>query len=232
MAGLAINVGANTTLPGFRAPIAADGSFEYVPIPERKPTDRPLPTYDDLGVPIEIDPSLRDTPVHLDPTFAEYPCCTGYTYGDEHGVKATPISRLDIEEFLFFYATLETATDDPPPWMPPRWGAYLIGHHCLAEPPVTDAHETGLTPAERDRYAENAHLKRASLDARVLVRGDPDRSCLYDTAVPLSAPTGGSDPGSLVRTHSADSGKGPWWRRPLRFDDVGPIFSAREQQHR
>jgi hypothetical protein len=38
MRGVAVNVGANTNEPGFRGPIYADGSFEYVPIPERDPT--------------------------------------------------------------------------------------------------------------------------------------------------------------------------------------------------
>ncbi len=232
MVGLAINVGANTTLPGFRGPIDRHGSFVYVPIPERKPTRVPVPTYRDLDLSIEIDTTHRETPVHLDPTFASYPCCADYTYGDEHGVKAGPISTLDADDYLFFYATLETEDTDPPDWMPPRWGAYLIGHHRLAEPPVIDAHERGLTPEERERFSENAHVKREIMDARVLVRGDPAESALYERAIPLSASTGGGTPGSLVTDHSTDSGRGPWWRRPLRFPDVSPVLAARNRRNR
>ncbi|MEF8856839.1 MAG: hypothetical protein V5A16_05395, partial [Haloplanus sp.] len=40
---VAINVGANTTLPGFRGPVRPDGRFAYVPIPEREPTADPVP---------------------------------------------------------------------------------------------------------------------------------------------------------------------------------------------
>lgn len=35
--------------------------------------------------------------------------------------------------------------------------------------------------------------------------------------MPLSSEQG-SDPDRIVTELSADSGKGPWWRRPLRFD--------------
>ena len=47
---LAINVAANTNLPGVRGPIYPDGSFVYLPIPEREPlaADADVPTYADL----------------------------------------------------------------------------------------------------------------------------------------------------------------------------------------
>ncbi|MDX1746496.1 MAG: hypothetical protein R3324_11210, partial [Halobacteriales archaeon] len=48
--------------------------------------------------------------------------------------------------------------------------------------------------------------------------GDPDRSGLLSRAIPLSTPTAGADPNRVVTAWSSDSGRGPWWRRPLRFD--------------
>jgi hypothetical protein len=218
MRSLAINVGANTNEPGFRAPLFPDGSFEYIPIPESEPTSDPVPTYADLDLTTDVS-SVADRPVHFDP---EFPEAGGerYTYGDEHGVKAGPIASLSTGDYLVFYATLSTPSD-PPDWAPPRWGAFVIGHFRLARPPVTGADYAGLSPAERATFDSNAHVKRDPFDARVLVLGDPDASRLYDTAVPLSTPDAGTEANWLVTDCSADSGKGPWWRRPMRFDEAG-----------
>lgn len=219
MQALAINIGANTTLPGFRGPIDANASFVYVPIPERKPTRFEVPTYADLTLPISIPEEHLDTPVHLDPSFATYPCCTTYTYGDEHAVKSSQISKLATGDRLYFYATLTTAAEQPPAWMPPRWGAYLIGHFTLDCDPVLGAHEHDLSATLREKYRENAHCKRQTLDARVLVSGDPNHSHLYDHAIPLSASNAGREAGTLITDYSRDSGAGPWWRRPIWFSD-------------
>jgi len=216
---VAINIGANTNEPGFRGPVRPDGSFAYLPIPESEPTAEPVPTYGDLAgrVDAAIPERVHDRPVHLDPEFAGYPFCERYTYGDEHAVKAGPLSALAAGDHLLFYATLTVASGAD--WLPPEWGAFLVGGFRLARDPVTD--HGALTGAERAVFANNAHLKRAENDARVLVAGDPGGSALYDRAVPLSRPTGGTDAGPLVTDHSGDSGRGPWWRRPLRFDAEG-----------
>jgi hypothetical protein len=215
---VAINVGANTTLPGFRGPIRPDGRFAYVPIPEREPTADPVATYGDLTFPLDVDVSdVADRRVHLDPEFAGVHGATTYTYGDEHGVKAGPLGRLDPGDSLFFYATLSLRGDpDERPSFPPEWGAYLIGEFRV-ERSITGETYRSLDAAERERFASNAHVKRETFDARVLVAGRDD-SRLFDRAVPLSAPEGGATAGSLVTDLSADSGKGPWWRRVLRFD--------------
>jgi hypothetical protein len=218
MRSLAINVGANTNEPGFRGPLYPDGSFEYVPIPESKPTSEPVPTYGDLDLATDVG-DVADRPVHFDP---EFPEAGGerYTYGDEHGVKAGPIASLSTGDYLVFYATLSTPAD-PPDWAPPDWGAFCIGHFRLARPPVTGEAYADLPPDERAVFASNAHVKRDPFDARVLVLGDPDDSRLYDAAVPLSTPAAGTEANWLVTDCSADSGAGPWWRRPLRFDAAG-----------
>lgn len=226
MQTVAVNVAANTNLPGFRGPVFPDGSFLYVPIPEREPTDGAVPTYGELGVledlPFETDPELRDRRVHVDPEFAGYRGRERYTYGDEHGVKARPLSTLTPGDRLLFYATLSTHEPDDwdgprVDWRPPEWGAYVIGEF------VVDAVVTGDDyddPAELPAWtASNAHVRRETVDAEAFVRGG-EGSRLFSRAVPLSQPTGGADANGLVTALSNDSGKGPWWRRVLRYDDA------------
>jgi len=229
---LAINVAANTNLPGVRGPIYPDGSFVYLPIPEREPVDAAtdVPTYDDLlaelpTLPFALPADSRDTTVHLDPEFAGYPFCESYTYGDEHGVKAGPISELEPDDSLFFYATL--SRHEPPAgvdtggaveWVAPEWGTYLIGEFRVADILDSDACAS-LSPEERAMFASNAHCKRAEFDAKVLVRGGED-SRLFDRAVPLSAPDAGATANRIVTELSNDSGAGPWWRRRLWFDET------------
>lgn len=219
---VAINVGANTNAPGFRGPIYDDGTFEYIPIPETEPirSDASVPTYGTLNLQTDVS-DVADTPVHLDPTFAGVHGSSTHTYGDPHGVKARPLRDLDAGDFVFFYATLSTAHDDSPPWIAPRWGAYIIGQFRLACDPSTGAEFVDQSTEDRDAYEENAHLKRETFDASVLLRGDPAESALYDVAIPLSTPDAGVDANQIVTDLSSDSGKGPWWRRPMKFDPAG-----------
>lgn len=216
MRAIAINVGANTNAPGFRGPVYPNREFEYIPIPESKPTRTQIPTYGDLDLGIAIPDDLRDVPVHLDPEFAEYSCCERYTYGDDHGVKAGPLSTLESGDWLLFYATLST-TESPAPEQPPGWGAYCIGGFRVQSVVSGQEYATG-SETERAPFQNNAHVKREEFDARVLVLGDPEDSRLFERAVPLSG-SKGTAPNEIVTELSNDSGKGPWWRRPLRFDD-------------
>lgn len=228
MKAVAVNVGANTSLPGFRGPIHPDGSFVYVPIPEREPAD--APTYADLDLSIDLPADIRDRPVHHDPQFRGYCGAAEYTYGDDYGVKARPLSDLRAGDYAFFYATLTTTGEGHPEWVAPEWGAYLVGHFRLGMDAVTGEAYADLSPDVRVRFAENAHVRRESFDARVLLWGDPEESALYDRAVPLSASDAGATANRLVTDFSSDSGKGPWWRRPMRFDDEGTreLLSRRE----
>lgn len=223
---VAVNVGANTTAPGFRAPIDARGRFVFVPIPETAPTSEPVPTYGTLPLPFDLPADVADRPVHLDPSFAEYGPAERYTYGDPHGVKARPLLDLARGDRVYFYATLSRVDrpwDAGPPWAAHGWGAYLIGRFVLARDPLAGEDLSDLDAAARRSYAGNAHLKRDSFDAAVLLAGEPGGSELFDVAVPLSAPGGGTTPNRVVTALSTDSGRGPWWRRPLRFGrDAAP----------
>ncbi|XVH32616.1 hypothetical protein ACNS7O_05350 [Haloferacaceae archaeon DSL9] len=218
---IAINVAANTNMPGFRGPVYPDGRFEYVPIPERKPTREPVPTYGDLelSLPFPLPDDVSDLPVHLDPQFPDTHGCERALYGDEHGVKAGPLSRLEPGDLLLFYATLSTHDDgsEPVPWVAPEWGAYLIGEFRVERALTREAYDE-LPAAERAAFESNAHAKRDPFDAEVLVVGG-DRSRLYNRAVPLSARDAGATANRLVTDLSNDSGKGPWWRRRFWYDE-------------
>ncbi|WP_297889230.1 hypothetical protein [uncultured Halorubrum sp.] len=216
---------------------------------ERFLVDEPLPTYGDLDLPFAVPADQRETPVHADPEFPGVHGRERATYGDPHGVKAGRIAALDPGDWLLFYATLslrprdwtgpgaerpgdEGADDRGGAWLrdhgvavdddlAPDWGAYLFAGIRV---------ERVLSPADGDGVVDraaaaaaaptNAHLKRDPFDARVVAVGDPDASGPFDRVVPLSAPDAGADANPIVTDLSSDSGKGPWWRRPMAFDEA------------
>lgn len=215
---VAINIGANTNEPGFRGPIFADGTFEYVPIPETAPVKAGvnIPTYNDLTLSIDVT-EVASRPVHLDPTFLGVHGSIAYTYGDPFGVKAQPILALSRGDILFFYATLTTHGRPKYDWITDDWGAYIIGAFRVGSDPLSGEEFQSLPRWKKERYLTNAHLKRQSFDAAVMVYGNPDTSFQLSKAIPLSSSDTGTKPNSIVTALSTDSGKGPWWRRPLKF---------------
>ncbi|WP_418280872.1 hypothetical protein [Halorubrum sp. DTA98] len=208
---------------------------------ERFPVDEPLPTYADLDLPFRVPADLRETPTHMDPEFPDVHGRDRASYGDPYGIKAGPIGELSPGDWLLFYATLTLrpadwtgpgeatvgdggADDRDGGWLrergvdvdddlAPDWGAYLFAGLRVAR-----------TVSEPDRAvaadlaSTNAHLKRDPFDARVVVAGDREESGAFERVVPLSTPEAGADANRLVTSLSSDSGKGPWWRRPMRFD--------------
>ncbi|SFR30780.1 Nmad3 family putative nucleotide modification protein [Halorubrum sodomense] len=105
----------------------------------------------------------------------------------------------------------------------PDWGAYLFAG-MRVERVLSGGDEEGDGGGVVDRAVAaeraptNAHLKRDPFDARVVAVGDPEASGLFDRVVPLSSPDAGSEANPIVTDLSSDSGKGPWWRRPMAFD--------------
>ena len=107
----------------------------------------------------------------------------------------------------------------------PDWGTYLFAgirvERVLApEDSGGEADETVGRAAAARTAPTNAHLKRDPFDARVVVAGDSAASGPFDRVVPLSAPDAGSEANRIVTDLSSDSGKGPWWRRPMAFDEA------------
>jgi len=228
---------------------------------DRFPVDEPLPTYADLDPPFALPDELRNIPVHADPEFPGVHGRERASYGDPHGVKAGRIADLEPGDWLLFYATLSLrprdwrgpgdervgdagADDRGGGWLrergvavdddlPPEWGAFLFAGIRVDR--TVSADEGGVV--ERAVAAEaastNAHLKRDPFDARVVVAGDGDASGLFDRAVPLSAPEAGTEANPIVTDLSSDSGKGPWWRRPMAFDEAATArLLARIEQER
>jgi hypothetical protein len=221
MKSVAINIGANSGTPGGRGPIYGDGSFRYVPIAEADETVKE-PTYEDLGLDEVRPASSHDTVVHFDPEFPELGYSDNYTYGDRHPPKTTELEKLEEGDILFFYSTLEYVDDREPAhdWINEDWGAYIIGQFTVEYDPVSKEEYHSLSEDVREKFTTNAHVRRDKFDAEYLVLGNPDKSRLYDTPVPLSGESG-TEANDLVTVYSEDSGAGPWYRRPLRFDTEG-----------
>lgn len=222
MKGVAINVGANSSTPGGRGPIFADGTFRFIPITENNEHDVAEPTYHDLGLDDVRPPMAHDEPTHFDPEFPEFDYGENYTYGDRHTIKTREIADLEEGDVLFFFATLDYADDRPPEydWINTDWGAYIIGHFTLECDPIPKEDYHDLPVDTKERVSTNAHFRRQEFDAEYLVLGDPEDSVLYERAIPLSGNTG-TKANDFVSLHSEDSGEGPWYHRVLSFDENG-----------
>ena len=166
-------VGADTTNLGALAPLYDDGTFEYVPIPEKTDATRETETlgswrfrYDDrvaadLTTRITPQPvrdgtqavsgaALESWPVHHDPNFE------ALTYG-EHRTSGyvSRLRSLEPGDVVGFYAGLRRPDGE-------RAHRYLIGYFTVNEVAVIGP-ETPEAERERllERHAENAHAKRA-----------------------------------------------------------------------
>ncbi|MCL9815255.1 hypothetical protein [Natranaeroarchaeum aerophilus] len=219
MKSVALNIGANSDTPSGRAPIFADGSFRYIPITEADDAVSE-PTYRDLGLSDVRPETAHDSVTHFDPEFPELEYGQNYTYGDRHTRKTSEIAKLNEGDILFFYATLDYADDRDPEfdWINEEWGAYIIGHFTLDRDPIRKDEYDSLPPEVKNRVESNAHFRREEFDAEYIVLGDPSRSQLYDKPIPLSEDSG-TDANRIVTSLSEDSGAGPWYRRPLPFDE-------------
>jgi hypothetical protein len=82
-----------------------DGRFEYIPIPESKPTTESRRFSEIPGrwgeTLAEYASNLADEVPHFDPEF------TTYTYGDSSQNKRSQLRRLGEDDLLIFYAGLK-----------------------------------------------------------------------------------------------------------------------------
>lgn len=222
---VAINVGSQTNAEEHgRGPIYADGSFEFVPITERDDTVA-YPTYSDLEIEASIVQAHLDDVAHFDPEFPELPPGENYTYGDPGDFKRNSLSKLSQGDYVFFYGTLDYSEDRPPEryWINEDWGGYIFGHFRLAVDPIVGYEAYESAPEDiKSALENNAHLRRETVDEDVVfIIGDPDRSTLYDTPVPLSLPAT-----TLTTTEKANhlfemdgvNKKSAWHRGPIEFD--------------
>jgi len=183
------NVGANAS-HRFAGPTFADGTFEFLPIPE----DRDLPgdhavRYRDLRAYNEpsadllkyVPERLWPWPVHNDPEFETFTC------GDNCATspRAAALKRLERGDYLLFLARLETWADAGPTG---EFGFYLVGFLEIDEVlrDVTSRPDDEVL----ERFGANAHVRRglsnSTLWDRFWVFRGSGRSRRFQRAVPVT----------------------------------------------
>lgn len=226
-----LRVGIDTGSGGIHGPLFSDGSFEYIPIPDRfrgKGVD--TRTYGNSrsrrGQPlVEYFSEARrekmfDQPMHFDPEFETF------TYGDPTPPKAS-LRRLTEGSLLVFYAGLKGWNLECPPAL------YIIGYFEVARAGLA----TSYSRAEVARmFRNNFHVMHREVfqeqkERLVLVKGNAN-SRLLRKAVRISSL--GKDRNGhalqrlapeLQRTFGGFSGKTSIQRSPPRW--VVPDFAMR-----
>ena len=178
---LLLRVGIDLGTGGALGPIFPDRSFEYVPIPESKPSSRSV-KYSNINarsggtldqfVPLNI--LIDGGYAHLDPEFETF------TYGDPTKNKRGQLLRLREGDMLVFYAGLRPSTQSKGSVL------YLIGFFTVAC--VYDvSHRQSWPPSDLRHLWANSHFRRSTPDEGLaVVQGKRDGSRLLARAVPLS----------------------------------------------
>jgi hypothetical protein len=176
-----LRVGIDSGSGGIDGPLFADGSFEFVPIPDTTKLDER--TYGNqmarAGNPLsDFFPearrmAMRLQSMHIDPEF------TSFTYGDPTSPKAG-LRHLEVGDLIVFYAGLRGYGCDVPP------GLYLIGYFEVAFAGIA----RDLTEDQIRDCSNNFHVRHESVfleqrDRLVLVKGGPG-SRLLMKAVKIS----------------------------------------------
>jgi hypothetical protein len=176
-----LRVGIDSGSGGMDGPLFADGTFEYVPIPD--PTGLDERTYGNYTArtgeplsgffPLARQAAMRSKSMHLDPEFASF------TYGDPTSPKAG-LRRLAAGDLLVFYAGLRGYGCDLPP------GLYLIGYFEVAFAGLA----RDLTEEQIRACSDNFHVRHESVfvdqrDRLVLIKGGSG-SRLLTKAVKIS----------------------------------------------
>lgn len=176
------NVGSNAS-HGFASPLFEDGSFEFIPIPERIPegigaAPAHLVRYSDLRSHYYPDRDLlryiprhrRDAPCHNDPEFETL------TYGNRDNGRSSALKTLRSGDALLFLARLERWDDGK---RTREFGFYLIGGLSVDYAEFVTPQTSG-----RDRFAKNANAIRG--DEGFLGVAGSSRSRRFRKAVPIT----------------------------------------------
>jgi len=166
---------------GALGPLFADGSFEYIPIPENpeKTSSRSI-LFSQIpgrsgGTAEQFLPKrYLESPAHYDPEFETF------TYGDPTKYKRGQLLRLTRDDILLFYAGLR------PPAQQQGSRLYLIGYFTIKNIyDVTTLHP--WPPPGLKHLWANAHFRRKNGDQGLVVaEGSPHTSRLLAKAVPIS----------------------------------------------
>lgn len=171
-----LRVGIDTGSGGMHGPLFADGSFEYIPIPDTSGSDErtygtlfgrretPLINY----FPPSRQLHMTNHPIHVDPEFATR------TYGDP-GLPKASLRKLAPGDMLVFYAGLRG-------WdFPYEPALYIIGYFEVQTAGLAKRFNADELQA---LFAANFHVRHPALlaaqhDALVLVKGTPASRLLH-----------------------------------------------------
>ncbi len=176
---LLLRVGIDSGTGGALSPIFEDGTFEYIPIPERRPIRKNI-SYETLvgcrGVALAtyLPRRLAHVPPHVDPDFETA------TYGDAAPRKRRQLSKLERNDLLVFYCGLASQ----PPGDRPR--LFAIGY--LRVKRVYQVNRSNVVTRRRleNRFGHTAHfILRVSDPEFVLVEGFRTGSRRFRRAIPL-----------------------------------------------
>lgn len=180
-----LRVGIDTGAGGIHSPLFADGSFEFIPIPDRwggagvdertygntfGRHGRPLAEY----FPPQRRATMANSSMHADPEWETY------TYGDPTVLKGR-LRCLQRGDLLVFYAGLQRRDIVEAPAL------YIVGYFNVE----VAGKATDFAEQEREQlFAENFHVRHRAVfedqkDRLVLVKGSAG-SRLLDRAVRLS----------------------------------------------
>jgi len=176
-----LRVGIDSGSGGMDGPLFADGTFEYLPIPDSTGVDertygnrvglkgRSLASY----FPVSRQAAMRGQSMHLDPEF------TTFTYGDPTAPKAG-LRRLQSGDLLVFYVGLRGYDHDTPPAL------YIVGYFEVE----FAGFARDLSPEQIHACQGNFHVRhpavfREQRDWLVLVKGGPG-SRMLSKAVQIS----------------------------------------------
>ncbi len=177
-----LRIGIDKGSGGIHGPLFADGTFEYIPIPNGHAIDER--TYGNtLGkhgrnlidcFPVSMRNRMADQPMHVDPEFESF------TYGDPTAPKAG-LRHLQPGDLLVFYCGLEGCGFASKPAL------YLMGFFEVERA----GRATDFTKAELKRlFSRNFHVRHPRIfdrqkESLVLVKGTAS-SRLLDKAVRIS----------------------------------------------
>jgi len=177
-----LRVGIDSGSGGIHAPLFADGSFEFIPIPDDFGLDRRtygntrgrfMPSLLDY-FPERMKARMANQSVHYDPEFETF------TYGDPTSPKAG-LRRLEQGDLLVFYGGLQGFDHVSPPEL------YLIGYFEVMLAGIA----SHLSDSAIDLCRANFHVMHQSVFARqktrlILIKGG-DGSRLFNRAVRISS---------------------------------------------
>jgi hypothetical protein len=176
-----LRVGIDSGSGGIDGPLFADGTFEYVPIPDSTGLDertygnhmacsgKPLSDF----FPPARQSAMRSQSIHLDPEF------TSFTYGDPTSPKAG-LRHLAAGDLLVFYAGLRGYGCDV------SAGLYLIGFFEVAFAGLArDLSEDQIGACGNNFHVRHETVFRDQRDRLVLVKGGVG-SRMFSKAVKIS----------------------------------------------